>query len=94
MSPAEVRRLRRGTPVRMGVWDLRDDDDYSEPTRRMIVVAPSFEAACDLWDCPFTEHNVHARPVYLKAWQLEIDGPARVLGTQDLLPLSGSAEAA
>jgi hypothetical protein len=70
------------------VFDVRDDDDYSDPTRRMVVVAPSFEAAEALWNCPFTEDNVFARPVFLKGRHLRLPGPARVLHTRDLRPAS------
>lgn len=82
-----------GAPTRMTVWDVRDDDDYSEPTRRMIVAAPTAEAAEAMWDDEFTEHNVYARPVSLKAWPLTIPGPARVLHTQDLQPVADSEAA-
>jgi hypothetical protein len=90
----EICRLRQGAPARLFVFDLRDDDDYSEPTRRMIVIAPNFEAAEALWDCPFTEDNVFVRPVFLKGGHLRLPGPARVLHTQDLEPTSYSSEAA
>jgi len=90
----EIRRMRRGAPARLFVFDLRNDDDYSDPTRRMIVIAPSFEAAEALWDCPFTEDNVFARPVFLKGHHLRLPGPARVLHTQDLEPSSYTSEAA
>lgn len=89
----EVRRMRRGAPTRLFVFDLRDDDDYSEPTRRMIVTASSFEEAEAMWDCPFTEDNVFARPVFLKGRHLRLPGPARVLHTQDLSPSSVSEAA-
>ena len=86
--------MRQGAPARLFVFDLRDDADYSEPTRRMVVIAPTFEAAEALWDCPFTEDIVFARPVFLKGGHLQLPGPARVLHTQDLEPTSYSSEAA
>jgi hypothetical protein len=88
-----VSEFARGKRSRLGVWDVRDDDDYGDPTRRMIVVASSPEDAEALWDCPFTEHNTFARPLCLKGWQLEIPGPARVLYAQDLVS-EESSEAA
>lgn len=93
-SDWDVRRMRRGTPTRLFVFDLRDDDDYSDPTRRMVVIAPSFEAAEALWNCPFTEDNVFARPVFLKGRHLRLPGPARILHTQDLESTSHNSEAA
>lgn len=89
----DMERYVEGAPTRMPVWDVRDDDDYGEPTRRMIVAAPTAEAAEAMWDCPFTEHNVYARPVRLKMWQLEVPGEARVLHTYDLQPAADSEAA-
>ena len=86
-----VDQLREGPAPVLGVYEVRDDDDYSEPSRRMIVVAPSPEAAEDMWDDPFTEDNVYARPVRLKGWHLEIPGPSRVLYTKWLVPVSQAA---
>lgn len=85
--------MRRGAPTRLYVFDLRDDDDYSEPTRRMIVTAPNFEAAEALWDDPATADNVFARAVFLKSFHLRLPGPSRVLHTQELQP-SKQSEAA
>jgi hypothetical protein len=78
----------------MPVWDVRDDDDYGEPTRRMVVVAPTPEAAEAMWDDLHTEHRTYARPVLLKGWQLEIEGGARVLHRQRLGPDRADVEAA
>ena len=89
----EIRMMRRGTPARLFVFDVRDDADYGDPTRRIVVIASSFEAAEALWTCPFTEDNVFARPVFLKGRHLRLPGPARVLHTQDLAPLSNSEAA-
>lgn len=89
----DPRRLRKGRPARMCVWDVRDDDDYGDPTRRMMIAAVSAEAAESLWDCPFTEENVYARPMNLKGRQLRVPGAPRVLHTQDLTPRSASEAA-
>lgn len=72
LEPWELRRLRVGPPTRMFVFDVRDDDDYGAPTRRMMVLAPSAEAAEALWDDEATEHNVFARPVFLKGRHLRL----------------------
>lgn len=86
--------MRRGRPSRLFVYELRDDDDYSAPTRRMIVTASSFDAAEAMWDDPATAHNVFARPVFLKGWHLGLPGTApQVLHTQALEP-SSTQEAA
>gem|GEM_PF-6044544 len=82
-----------GPPPALGVYEVRDDDDYSEPTRRMLVTASSPEAAEAMWDDPFTEDNVYARPVMLKGWQLEIPGAPRVLYSKWLVPVSDSQAA-
>lgn len=64
--------MRTGKPSRLRVWDLRDDDDYSAPTRRMIVVASSEEAAEAMWDHEPTADNVFVRPVDLKGYPLHL----------------------
>lgn len=85
----EVRRLRRGAPTRLYVYEVRDDDDYSEPTRRMIVLAPSLDAAEAMWDDPETAWNAFARPVFLKGRHLRLPATeSRVLHTQELEPTS------
>jgi hypothetical protein len=94
LSDWEIRRMRQGSPARLFVFDVRDDADYGDPTRRIVVIASSFEAAEALWTCPFTEDNVFARPVFLKGRHLRLPGPARILHTRDLEPTSYSSEAA
>lgn len=79
-------RLRMGPPPAMFVWEVADDDDYGEVTRRMIVVAPTAEAAEALWDDPHTEHRTFARPVLLKGREMKIPGGPRVLHRQRLAP--------
>lgn len=85
--------FRVGLPIRLGVWVVTDDDDYSEPSRRMLVVASSWEAAEALWDDTPTRDITYARPVFLKGRHLQIPGAPRVLHTQNLegVPLSDAA---
>jgi hypothetical protein len=83
----EVEDFRRGAPSRLPVWVITDDDDYSEPTRRMFVTASSEEAAELMWDDPFTEDNVYARRVFLKGRHLRLPGTSRVLSASWLIPM-------
>ena len=83
--------FRLGVSPSLYVWQLTDDDDYSEPSRRMIVVAPTWEAAEALWDDRPTRDITYARPVFLKGWHLRIPGPPRVLHTQWLAAASSEA---
>jgi hypothetical protein len=78
--------LRRGTPTRLTVWDVRDDDDYGLPTRRMLVVAHTPEEAEAMWDDPFTEHRAFARPLNLNGRPLRLPLVARVLYSRQIRP--------
>lgn len=94
LDEREIRQMRRGRPSRLFVYELRDDDDYSEPTRRMIVTARNFDEAEAMWDDPETADNVFARPVFLKGRHLRLPGTTpQVLHRQSLSP-SRTQEAA
>jgi hypothetical protein len=82
-----------GPPPALGVYEVRDDEDYSDPTRRILVTAPSPEAAEAMWDDAPTADNVYAREVRLKGRHLKIPGEPRVLYSAWLTPVSDSQAA-